>query len=604
MNNRPDKVGIMAAIMVPALLFLASCEIPQSARVKASPVFQIPIPLGREGISNSFIRPYIDVDEIKRTLSGGVEPDKPIGVYEYAAGADSKAFMDHLKVPLDGNDPVQAYLLTYPIFNVDMDLAKHVNKVSPDGSNVPPIQISADVAEVLRDLDSRYGYNLPQLPYQYWIDPFNGKSPEVDLRDLKSLVSNIVFNDGVSFKIKIPEEDRDRAEQLENAIRVRAPQLKFGDTGNSPSSWVKGKLSRDKSELEFSSNRKDEINQGDHVRDALLLNGDPRSDRVIIDIRLVNIASVGEYETELNFDWYSMDVKPQGNSTGEFAGFDLGTYLKEIGGGVEFLRVFASLYMHIPAGIDGLTVNITDNQTRPIQDADIPAPDRRYIVLPAGEELPWLDHTSIQYDFGDVLNNARSIKYTIIPPSAVTVLREDIDLNQNTEITANLAVILPMAFRFPPEVESLEIADEGITKRYFSIGFKELDKFLEGDNSAMSQIEDQLGGGISGLSLNLSDIKNDLISSFYVAVQKDLTRRTGPDNWHLVKIEDGGGGSFRIDNAVSLARFPQIKFLIPAAEKTGDGLFYIKAQKAEDTAVFDVKISVQADINLDNEIRF
>jgi hypothetical protein len=306
----------------------------------------------------------------------------------------------------------------------------------------------------------------------------------------------------VSFKIKIPEQNRNRAEQLKNAIRMRAPQLKFGDFGNTPSSWITGTLNSDSSELEFFSDRQEEIRHDNTpAQDALLLNGDPRNDKVIIDIRLVNIADAGEYETELNFDWYSMDVKPQEDTTGEFAGFDLGTYLTELGGGVEFLSVFANLYLHIPNDID-VTVNITDRQGRPLPSMGIPPLDSRYIVLPDDEELPWLDNTPpIKYDFGGVLNEAQSIKYTIQPPSTVTVKREDLDPDQNTEITANLAVILPMAFRFSPgKAESLEIKDKGETNTYFSIGFKELDNFLEGDNSAMSQIEDQLGGGITGFS--------------------------------------------------------------------------------------------------------
>jgi hypothetical protein len=609
MNDRTGKLGIIAALVIPALVFLASCEVPQSVRVKASPTYHIPIPLGSEGISNSFIRPYTDVEEIRKTLRDGAEEGKAIGVYKYAASEDeSAAFMDHLAIPAEEDAPVQTYLLSYPIFNINLDLMEYINRAGPDGRNVPSMSISSDVAKYLQEVSSLYIYNGGELPYELWVDPFEGDGPVVDLGDLKSLVSNICFNDGVSFKIKIPPGNVEKAEQLEKAIRVRAPQLKFGYSYNSPDAWVKGTLNSAKTELEFSSNRKDEINQtGNSAADALLLNGDPRNDKVNIDIRLVNVAGIDEYETELNFDWYSMDVSPESGQTGEFAGFNLGSYLKELGSGAVFLKVAASLYMHIPEGLEGLTVTLTDRAGTELSGSEgTTVPNQSYIIPPAGEALPsWLEYAPVKYDFEETLNTGRVIRYTINPPNAVTILRRDVDQWQDTTINAHLVVILPMAFRFPADSESLYIdaGDGEGEKKYLAIGFRGMDEFLSGDDSAMTQIDDQLGqGGIDGLTLNLSDIKNKIISSFFLAIEKDPSQ-SGSDNWHLVKIADGEGGSFSIDNAASLAQFPRIKFLIPA-DQDGDGTLYIKAQAAGDTTAFDVKISAQADINLDSELKF
>jgi hypothetical protein len=95
MSNRTAKFGILAVIMVPALVFLASCEIPQSARIKASPTFHIPIPLG-DGMDNSFIRSFINVDDIKEKLKDSEELGKAVSIYEY----NSETLMTHFDIPL------------------------------------------------------------------------------------------------------------------------------------------------------------------------------------------------------------------------------------------------------------------------------------------------------------------------------------------------------------------------------------------------------------------------------------------------------------------------------------------------------------------------
>jgi hypothetical protein len=607
MNDKTGKWGIMAAIIIPALIVLVSCEIPQSVRVKASPTYHIPIPLGSGGISNSFIRPYTDVEGIRKTLRAGAEEGKTIGVYQYAAGEDeSAAFMNHLGITMEGSDPVQAYLLSYPIFNVDLNLQEYINRVGPEGRNVPSIDISSGIAAELQEGSVKYG---GELPYEYWIDPFGGNGPVVDLGDLKSLVSNICFNDGVSFKIKIPPGEADKAEQLEKAIRVRAPQLKFGYSSNVPASWLKGTLNDSKTELVFSSNRTDEINQNS-PDDALLLKRDvPGNDRLPIDIRLVNIADVGGYETELNFDWYSMDVQPQDGQAGEFAGFNVGSYLEKLGDGVTFLKVPASLYMHIPNSLEDLTVDITNKKTGGaiLASEAMPDPERSYIIVPEGEVLPlWFDDQPVKYDFGEVLNTKDGIRYKINPPENVTIYSAQVPQDGDTGIAAYLVVILPMAFHFSADkTESFSINDGNDPKKYLLVRFPGMDDFLADNDSAMAQIDDQLGQdtSISSLTLHLSDIKNEIISAFYLAIEKD-PNKNGPDNWHLVEIADDKGGSFSIDNMISLAKFPRIKFLIPADPDRGDGILYIKSQTAEDTVAFDVKISVQADISLDSEQKF
>jgi hypothetical protein len=617
MNDRTAKFGILAVIMIPALVFLASCEIPQSARIKASPTLQIPVPLG-EGTNNSFIRQYTDVGEIRERMKDQEEQGKVISIYEY----NSADLMIHFGIEKpEGNNPVQTYLITYPLFDMSLDFDEYLNDtlLDTDKSRVPTVDISIGISNLVAD---RVNWAFQagnsggdDLPYSQWVDPFLGNSPEVDLGDMKSLLSDIAFNPNTSFSILIGNGDPD---ELQKAIRIRVPQLKIGgklDTGEA--SWVKGVLNADRTELVFKSTG---ITPNDPL--VLLSEGTPAekeySERIDVHVRLVNKIGAATYNSELNFDWYSVKVKPNDDDkqTSEFKGFNLGTYLTSLGDGVTFENVPAYLYVDTPAGIGGFTVEITgvgqgDDFTLAIDDI-IPEKDKDG----NSRDLPlWFNEApSSKYDFTDTVNSGESINYKIVPPSAITLYSDKIDKKE--KITANLAVLIPMVFNFTagPGVEEIQINDDSGAGYYLPVKFQGLDDFLgqgdssgsSGGNSVMNQIDEQLGeGSVHRLTLRLRDIDNRVTSDIYLAVPTDPEMKNpGPNDWEIVKIAaDADDKDIDIKNVGSLTQLPRIKFFVKEEKGKGTGgMLYIQSQIDETEAAFSVKISVIAGINLDKPI--
>jgi hypothetical protein len=601
MRNRTAKFGIMGVIMVPVLVFLASCEIPQSARIKASPTLQIPVPLGN-GMDNSFIRQYTDVEEIRKTMKGEDEQGKVISIYEYK----SEALMAHFGIEtIEENNPVETYLITYPIFDMSLDFDEYLNEtlLDTDKSRVPQIDISIEISNrVANTVDRVFQAGNPagnDLPFVDWIDPFLGNSPEVDLGDMKSLLSDITFNPDTSFSIKI--DGKGNPDELQKAIRIRVPQLKIGgeDAWNE-ASWVKGELNADRTKLVFKSSG---INRDEPL--LLLSEGTPAekdaSGRVDIHIRLVNKIGAATYNSELNFDWYSVNVEPNDESkqTSEFKGFDLGSYLTSLGDGVRFERVPAYLYVSTPSRVGNFKVEITGIDT--VAPGNSFSLDKTHII--PGKDMvgfpSWFnEQPTSEYDFTATINSGESINYNIIPPQSVTLYSGDIDKTE--KIIANMAVLLPMVFKFTGTTET--IGEE----KYYPVNFQGLDDFLgdggSGGNSVMEEIDEQLGeGSINSLTLRLRDIDNNITSPIYLAIITDpAIKNPGPGDWEIVKIAPGAEDKdIDIKNG-SFTQFPRIKFYVK--DEGGSGRLYIQSQDDKDSAAFSVKISVIAGISLDKPI--
>ncbi|MDR0709299.1 MAG: hypothetical protein LBF77_04455, partial [Spirochaetaceae bacterium] len=345
-----------------------------------------------------------------------------------------------------------------------------------------------------------------------------------------------------------------------------------------------------------------------------------------IEIRLVNKITVGEYESEFDFNWHSADIKPEVQD-GEFRGFNLGSYLDELGSGAAFEKVPAYLYISVPDSLgsgfgNSLTVSITGSGISSINDDD----ESRYSLVennikdeegnPA-DLSAWFNNLKEVYDFTDTLNarSSQSIKYIVGYTGSMPIRREYI--GENEKLIANLAVLLPMAFTLPGvEGEKFTVTGSGeYAGPYIPVKFQGLDDFLgsggtgsgnSGGDSVMDQINKQLGGGgVKSLTLKLRDIKNNVTGDIYLAIAKrpgisDVGNQN-PADWEIVKVVSGEADrEIDIESTQSLTQLPPIKFLV--REEGGQGRLYIQSQEDENSVAFSVKISVVADINLDKTI--
>jgi hypothetical protein len=587
----------MAAAIIPALFFLASCEMPGSIRIKASPTIQIPIPLG-EGVDNSFIRPYVNTDTITENLCG---ENKKVLVADYKDGT------------------AQTYLITYPLFDMDLDFNEYIKGSGiNDTSRVPPVEISQELSALMEEARrfAEWREHLDQdgnLPFSSWV-PFD--TIEIDLGDMKSLISDICLDrEGVTFTLEAGSETA--ARQLQKAIRIKVPQLKIGSSNYGEDTWVSGNV--DGRKVVFSKKDDATIDPDEPV--LLLSDGSPdgkaASQKILIAIMLANTIGAGTYKSELDFNWSSAKVYPQyaesGAFQGEIDGFNLRSYLDELGIDgvtVEFNSIPAYLYVKTPdnfatkpkISISGMTANDT-----------VAWPDADKISDP--ESYNWLLSTPereniTKYDFAGVLNNStEKIKYEITMPNAVSISRAD---STGEKITANLAVLLPMTFKFEPQfgANTINIAGGDQAGTYLPVNFKEMDDFLgSGDsgNSVMDQIDEQLGeGGVSNLYLRLADIKNEVTSSIYLAIAtKASAAEISPDDyWEIIPIKnDKKSYMIQIENQGSLTGIPDVKFLLKKDDPLADYTLSIKPQEDANEIAFGVRISVVANVSLDKTLK-
>jgi hypothetical protein len=583
MRNRTANFKIPVLALVPALVLLASCEFPQSARIKASPSLTIPIPLGN-GENNSFIRSYVSKEGIQEQLKGDGGGKTP-KVYYY-----NLPTAQNTQLNITGEDSVQTYLITYPLFDMSLDFDKYLNDTPLDTDEgedtgkrrVPGIVISPETASLSGRLPPD-GIPLPAIP--------------VDLGDMKNLLSDITFKPSTSFSITIPPG---KGEEMQKAIRIRIPQLKIGSEDNS--SWVMGVIEDDK--LVFKSS----LTESDKDTALLLLSTGTTgttekktaSETITIHVKLVNKISADSYDTKLNFDWNTAKVTPNdtGKNKGKFEGLNLGSFLTDLGSGAQFTKIPAYLATTVPNTIAGFEVKIDNIETK----TKTFVPDPNMIDERNEEELTatWFTD-STKYDFTDTLNGEKPLEYTITPPTSAQITNGTAIKNQ--KITTTLAILLPMSFEFltskTPREEQVIIGIEN----YLQIKFQGLDDFLGGGDDdkggVMGEIGDVLGeGGLTNLILYLNTIANNATSTIYLGVNTD----TATGEWKAAEIVKDKRDNFPL-KATSLSNLPPVKFLVKE-EKDRKGRLHIKRQDpdAEEGVDFKVKISVEADVNVDKSI--
>jgi hypothetical protein len=573
------------------------------------------MPLG-EGAENNFIRPYISIEGVKERLKGPAE----LGIYKYESDLQMIGTLGISPDTQDGTPiPVQTYLITYPVFDMELNFDQYINGLSPDTSRVPPVSISR---QALEELEMKWVYSWvvsygEDLPFEYWVDPFEYNPLVINLGDMKDLVKNICFNNGVSFSIKAGT--REKAEELQRALRIRAPRLKIGNNDNDEDAWVRGDVENEDGEFVLKFKNTDTISE----TEPLLLTGKSGSDKIIIEVRLVNRIEAGNYESEFDFNWHSAEIEfniPKGT----FTGLNLGSYLKELGSGSRYETAPAYLYLKAPPSLgdgfkNGLTVGI--NGASLIDDLGIKSLVKLGKIRDKTGTVPalsaWLnDDNQLDnvYDLADVLSGDQKIlHYTMSQSNPLTIINDE--KSKTGKITAMLAVLLPMSFKFTGAGISINYTDPETSQvtnsKFFPLKFQGLDDFLgdsndNGDKSVLEQIDEELGegSGIRSISLELSGIKNTVARNLFLGIAKYPNPEGDPDGWHLIPIsgEDQDYHPVPLVGADSLGTLPPIKFLVMEEGKGGNGRLYIRSHIEEDSVAFGVKISVLADIDLDKSL--
>jgi hypothetical protein len=551
-----------------------------------------------------------------------------------------------------GVDKVQTYLITYPLFDVDLDFKKYIDELAPDLSDMKERVWLLPVPEELSTA-MKTAYNLSaaagkldgeNLRYEDWL-PLAGGTDKITipLGHMKNVISDITFDneERVKIVIKVRSDAKETTKDaLQKAVRIRAPRIMIGKESDEAASWVVGTW-------EYKDGIRDRlVFEGKNVvynkTEGLLLKseGEPAqkkaSENVEIEIKLANRIDEGDYYLQFDFNWYSVDIKPQsgdadseGNFSGEFEGFNLKSYLTAFGEDTDtdFKKVPAHFYIDHPKTVS-FDVKIADSDGKELDEDKAIAKAEIDDILDKDEPVISLvsNPPTHSYDFTDTFNEGGNIKYKIILEGEVTVEREKLDKN-DTKVTANLVVLLPMIFDLSSGNKFI-ITDGNDKGSYIPINFAGMDDFQEGNSNVMGQIDEQLkgSGSVRSLTLKFSDIQNEVTgNNLYLAIERDA------DKWTPVQLADGSshpgvpimGG----EDSLSFSQFPKIKFLLkaevlgtvppagtdilgdaplpPGSNEEGSdekALFYIKEQVDENSVAFNVNISVVADIDLDTKI--
>jgi hypothetical protein len=581
-----------------------------------------------DGVNNGFIKPYVSVAGIKDQLKGDEEDAPEIGVYRYDFGDPTSLGVS------SATEKVQAYLISYPLFETNLDFNEYIAGLAPGGSEGGwPVEISQAISAAIDTAYTDSGNTGgADLEYSKW-EPLSFPNDEgiledkitISLGDMKNMVSDITFDDGDKPSIVIDVEGMTDSQKtaLQNAVRIRAFQIKIGTNIKAETGWEKGVWDTgdvsSANELVFKNSA-----TYDNTEALLLKNGDTTgaTEKVEIEVKLANKIEAGKYTLKFNFNWYSVEVKPQDNSTeGTFEGFNLGSYLSNLAGDetdVKFKEIPAYFKAFFPSGLSGYDVSIAKEGGGSLETTTTSIDKDKIVDGPNDTTFNWLqeytdDNTKTTYNLAKTFNDGGGIKYTITQPASTTVERSDLDESDPNanKITATLVLILPMVFEF---TATDKFTITGSTDSYIPIKFEGLEEFLEGGDSndgVMNQIEDMLednDGSITSLKLKLADIKNGVTGdNLYLAIgTKPGLIDTGDQeaaNWKIVNIAAGNHDEVDLaDESTSLTQLPKIKFLIKESGGGGSTTFYIKNQEEEEDVAFNVNISVVAGISLNTKI--
>ena len=196
MNNltsggRKNMKKMMLGLL--CLVWLMSCEIPQSVTFKGNPEVYIPLGSPFAGMADEDrLENLIDPGRIREMMNTGDEasPSHRIRIYDYQGS--------HV-------DPgLQAYLIHYPIVTMQLDLSEYTAEALKDTEDgeLASFNVPAEVEDIPHDqFDSQYpnGCFLTRDGLKTSHDP-NGPLFTIPLADMQKLVKEV---NGTAFGVQI-----------------------------------------------------------------------------------------------------------------------------------------------------------------------------------------------------------------------------------------------------------------------------------------------------------------------------------------------------------------------------------------------------------------
>jgi hypothetical protein len=598
------KVLCFAALLLPFLL--VSCEIPslpKSVRIKANPKFGLPI--GSVLGDQNFIEDIIDPSKILEEMNGGMG-EVELNIFDYIDTKDNPSGYH------TGEGNVQTYLISSKIQEYPLDVSKYMEDVGD--FDIPPYKIPGELI-----VASQVPGFLERLadPIVLDLTQYFGSD------DMWKWVGNIEIGDGTelvlegqaalkdSLYIEVPQFGIDK-----RAGAVRGDPLTGDLVFRKPDGQQAVLLERIPDSLDPA---KEVLKPGE---ERLLANvyvvGSIPGEPIGLDTSVIPPTPLYADRTigfDFEFVWESLDVYPGDQDDvmkGEFKGFDISEYLKQMGG-AAIGELPAYLYL---SGTEGLMFDVSlkykigEGEPLPMGDVDIDVPDQTKIMQITGG--PEFNNTVFphvitspkeKFNLAGLMNAGNAtLLYSIDVPK--------IHVENNASdrvIRADLAILLPLRFEVPTDGGAgVLIDDRGAQGKFTPLNIPQLDDLLGNTDSmtdSMKEVEKILEDvQFQEATVKLTNIVNKVTSGLYLGVAMEHDTENPP--YYVVTIEDGGKAEIPF---TSLSKIPKIKVLskVPDGQDVGVlSLQRMDSEQVEGEKKFDFRLAIEARFALNQGFSF
>ena len=555
------------------LVFVFSCklEFPQSVTIKANP--ELFLSLGSPFTDDKNLAKYISPDEIRKMMSeNGVSG---INIYEYRGP--------------DVHEDVLAYLVHYPILEMQLDLSDYVDLVLEADDVKTTFNIPNQVSSITK----------PQFdivfPAGCFLDGEEGPKKtdagitplfRVPLDDMVNLVKEIKGNE---FGLAISTSGALAA--LEENVKVCIPALGIGAEVLGAKTYVGGVIK---------TIPKGERLVFDSAKTTIYPAADFGGKDLDIFVRLDGPFS-GDITIELIFDWTTAKINTSG--VGDLDGtYTIENSLKDfLGTGFEFSDIKGYIYVD---GIGGAApqLNLSANALPLVTNGSLTNKSRPVFTDPFAGAIPVhsLGSSPAFIDLDTVLNSGAAsmdLNYQIKIPE--WEIKRD-ELSDGATITADLVVLLPLELKITTPVSNPAY------NNYVKLDFDEVfDISGDGDIFGRSGDDDDIFRFIENVTiilrkLNLSVIKEADRSRLIILVSDQ-------DGIPIDTLDFGDTEpSITIPSSV-ISKIPfSPRFEVLLEKDLGEtfGTFRISRPEPGKEAVFDFDIAVAAKVRIDETIEF
>ena len=550
---KKSTIGLACVCMY---LLAASCQIPESVTLRGNP--GVHLPLGSPfDLMDTRLEEFINFGQIKEMMGGG---DDGVKIYEYTG-------------PTVDSD-VEAYVILYPITDMDLDLQEYIDSKTEDSDFTAKIPLSITNPDGNFPLNGYHIFRSANNTVEH--EPVVNAATDdadplftIELPDMAKLVKEVT---GGPFGL-----DLDYQDDFYDHLRISIPDLGIPN-------YIQGSdVTTDDGErkLRFVNN----------APSAMLY---PQRDFINGTISIYVIAMGpcdGTIEPKMVFEWETATVDASNNPIKDTLTIDNSALAGFFGGGIEFKEAWGYVYA---GGIEDnaqMTLRIQGDPSTltqgPLTEETRPSFSDKF-----NQPIPQ-DSLTQRIDLANVLNRSTASAITLEYDLSIDEMHIVNDDDKTKKIFADLVILLPMAFMANTSISHVNVQD---AQNYAKLDLQGLfPKTGQEDLFQRTGSDDDLFSAIKTVNFVLSNLKNEILGGeVYIMVSAGA----GVPNKLLNLQEKSPSAEFDISNVLPFA--PQFDILLKKNTPNG-ALFWLK-RKTSENAAFDFSLAIQAKTGINQTI--